>query len=156
MKAETVARWIHVALGINFVWFGALKFLPGLSPAETLATTTIEALTFGLIAAPLSIKLLAIWEVTVGIGFLSGRLVPLFLRLFMVHMVLTFSPLFLFPEMCFSHVPYGLTLVGQYIVKNLVFISAGALVCVIHRERERQRGRAGLPGKGTAPSTLAA
>ena len=35
---------LRIALGIVFLWFGALKFLPGLSPAEELAGRTIEAL----------------------------------------------------------------------------------------------------------------
>ena len=39
-------------------------------------------------------------------------------------MISTFMPLFFFPEVSFSHAPYGFTVVGQYIVKNLVFLAA--------------------------------
>jgi hypothetical protein len=38
---------IRVGLGIVFLWFGALKFVPGLSPAQDLAARTIERLTLG-------------------------------------------------------------------------------------------------------------
>jgi uncharacterized membrane protein YkgB len=114
-----------------------LKFFPGVSPAETLATMTINVLTFGLIAPTVSMKLLALWEVLVGIGFLSGRFIPFFVRIFMIHMVLTFTPLFLFPELCFTHPPFALTIVGQYIIKNLVFIASGIAVCIIHKEKQR-------------------
>lgn len=137
MKVEKVVTLIRVFLGVNFLWFGMLKFFPGVSPAETLATMTINVLTFGLIAPTVSMKLLALWEVLVGLGFLSGRFIPFFVRIFMIHMVLTFTPLFLFPELCFTHPPFALTIVGQYIIKNLVFIASGIAVCVIHKEKQR-------------------
>ena len=40
----------------------------------------------------------------------------------------TFTPLFLFPDECFTHVPYAPTLEGQYIIKNIVLISAGIVI----------------------------
>ena len=40
----------------------------------------------------------------------------------------TFLPLILLPEVCFSNFPFGLTLEGQYIVKNLIIISAALVV----------------------------
>ncbi|HEX5330180.1 doxx family protein [Sulfuricurvum sp.] len=129
MKVEKMVRIIQIAIGINFLWFGMLKMFPGMSPAESLAIMTIEKLTFGLIAPHISIKLLAIWEVLIGTGFIIGMYPKFFVRIFMLHMVLTFSPLFLFPELCFTVVPLGLTIVGQYIIKNLVFIASGALIC---------------------------
>jgi uncharacterized membrane protein YphA (DoxX/SURF4 family) len=137
MKIEKVVNLIRIFLGINFFWFGMLKFFPGVSPAETLATMTINVLTFGLIAPTVSMKLLALWEVLVGIGFLSGRFIPFFVRIFMIHMVLTFTPLFLFPELCFTHPPFALTIVGQYIIKNLVFIASGIAICIVHKERQQ-------------------
>lgn len=137
MKVEKVVTLIRIFLGVNFLWFGMLKFFPGVSPAETLATMTINVLTFGLIAPTVSMKLLALWEVLVGLGFLSGRFIPFFVRIFMIHMVLTFTPLFLFPELCFTHPPFALTIVGQYIIKNLVFIASGILICIVHKERQQ-------------------
>ena len=38
---------LRVGLGVIFLWFGVLKFLPGRSPVEDLAGRTIEILTFG-------------------------------------------------------------------------------------------------------------
>jgi uncharacterized membrane protein YkgB len=40
----------------------------------------------------------------------------------------TFLPLILLPEVCFTSFPFGLTLEGQYIVKNLIIISAALVV----------------------------
>jgi hypothetical protein len=37
-------------------------------------------------------------------------------------------PLILLPEACFTVFPFGLTLEGQYIVKNLVIIGAALVI----------------------------
>src|SRR5579859_2086171 len=64
---------LRISLGIVFLWFGVLKFFPGLSPAEDLAARTITVLTFGLIPPAISIPVLAAWECLIGLGLLSGR-----------------------------------------------------------------------------------
>ncbi|MCA1790237.1 MAG: hypothetical protein LC667_10375, partial [Thioalkalivibrio sp.] len=38
------------------------------------------------------------------------------------------TPLFLFPELCFTVVPIAPTLEGQYIIKNLVLVTAGIVI----------------------------
>ncbi|RXK00417.1 doxx family protein [Arcobacter sp. CECT 8986] len=118
----------RIALGIIFIWYGALKFFPQLSPAEALATQTIDILFMHLIPASLSIKLLAVWEVFVGVGLVFGIYLRVALILFFVHMVCTFTPLFILPDVSFTKAPYAFTLVGQYIVKNVVFILMGLLI----------------------------
>jgi hypothetical protein len=45
--------------------------------------------------------------------------------IFILHMLGTFLPVFLLPELAFKYVPLAPNLVGQYIIKNLVFIAAG-------------------------------
>ncbi|MFM1877907.1 MAG: hypothetical protein RLZZ241_773, partial [Bacteroidota bacterium] len=63
---------IAAGLGLVYFWFGILKFFTGLSPAEVLAGTTIEKLTFGLIAPDWGLPLLAIWECAIGVLLLTG------------------------------------------------------------------------------------
>ena len=116
-------RLLRWAIGINYFWFGALKFFPDLSPAEHLAKDTIRLLTFGWIPDAVSLLLLALWEVGIGLVFLSGYFTRWGAQAAVLHMVFTFMPLFFFPEISFSHAPYGFTIVGQYIVKNLVFLA---------------------------------
>ena len=41
----TLLRW---SIGVIFIWFGALKLVPGLSPADAIATETAMALTLNL------------------------------------------------------------------------------------------------------------
>jgi hypothetical protein len=40
----------------------------------------------------------------------------------------TFLPLVFFPSETWKHIPYAPTLEGQYIIKNLVLLSAGIVV----------------------------
>ena len=121
----TLAR---VSLGIVFLWFGALKFFPGLSPAEGLAARTIVRLSGGVIGPSTALLVLATWEVLIGLGLLTGRLLRITLLLLFVQMVGTLVPLFLFPEETFTAIPYAPTLEGQYIIKNLVLVSAAIVV----------------------------
>ncbi len=121
-------RLLRWAIGINYFWFGLLKFFNGLSPAENLAKDTIRILTFGMIPDEVNLALLAVWEVLIGVIFLSGYFTRLGAKAAVVHMIFTFMPLFFFPEVSFSHAPYGFTIVGQYIVKNLVFLAALAVI----------------------------
>lgn len=120
--------FLRVSLGLVFFWFGFLKFFPGLSPAQTLATETIELLTFGLVPPDVSIYLLAAWETVIGIGLITGWFLRTTLLLLFVQMLGTMTPLVLFPEAAFTRFPYAPTLEGQYIIKNLVLISAGMVI----------------------------
>lgn len=132
-------KLIRLSLGVIFLWYGFLKFFPHLSPAEVLATKTIDILFFGFFSPEVSIKLLALWEVVVGIGFLLGIYTRYVVILFLTHMVCTFTPLLILPELSFTQAPYAFTLVGQYIVKNVVFILAGIL---IYQESKKERQQA--------------
>lgn len=133
---DNTTRLLRWAIGINYFWFGMLKFFSGLSPAETLAKDTIRVITFGLIPDELNLLLLSIWEVGIGVIFLSGYFIRLGASAAIVHMIFTFLPLFFFPDVSFSHAPYGFTIVGQYIVKNLVFLAA---LCIILKEERAKR-----------------
>jgi len=121
-------RLLRFSMGIIFLWFGALKFFPGLSPAAELATRTIERLTFGLVAPGVSIILLAVWESLIGLGFLSGYFMRATLLLLFFQMMGTITPVFFFPQEVFAIFPYAPTLEGQYIIKNIVLISAGLVI----------------------------
>jgi uncharacterized membrane protein YphA (DoxX/SURF4 family) len=120
--------FLRISLGIVFFWFGFLKFFPGLSPADQIATETISKLTFGVILPDISIIILAVWETLIGIGLLSGKFLRVTLLLLFTQMIGTMSPLVLFPIETFTRFPFVPTLEGQYIIKNIVLISAGLVV----------------------------
>jgi uncharacterized membrane protein YphA (DoxX/SURF4 family) len=131
-----VTRWmarhgvtiLRISLGVIFAWFGGLKFLPGASPAEDLATRTIEYLALGRMASQVSLPLLAAWELAIGIGLLTGVFLRTVLGMMLLQMAGTLAPLVIFPNEVFFHVPYAPTLEGQYIIKNAVLISAGIVI----------------------------
>ena len=123
---------ITAGLGLVYFWFGILKFFSGLSPAEALAGSTIERMTFGLIEPEWGLPLLAIWEGAIGLLLLFGICRKCALMAAMVHIILTFTPLFFFPDLCFTDVPFGLTLIGQYIIKNVVFF--GVMLALLKSE----------------------
>jgi len=115
---------LRCSIGIIYIWFGMLKFFHGYSPAEELAINTIHKLTAGLIPAHASIILLAIWETVVGVMMILGFQTRKVLIFLVLHLVFTFTPLLLFPDVSFKIAPYGFTLVGQYIMKNIIIVSA--------------------------------
>jgi uncharacterized membrane protein YkgB len=119
---------VRVALGVVFLWFGVLKFLPGVSPAETLAARTIEMLTLGAVKPAVSLPVLAAWESAIGIGLILNRGMRAVLFLLAVQMLGTFTPLLLFPAETFTVWPLVPTLEGQYIIKNVVLIGAAIVV----------------------------
>jgi len=119
---------LRISVGIVFVWFGVLKFFPGLSSAQDLAIRTIELLTFGLVPEVLIINGLALWEVLIGIGLISGKFMRETLLLLFLQMIGTFTPIFLFPSEVFNQIPYAPNLEGQYIIKNIVIISAAIVL----------------------------
>lgn len=115
---------IRFSIAIIYIWFGALKFFPELSPAEELAKSTMSILTFNFISNPVLYITLAIWETLIGV-FLIFNLYPKWIiSLALIHMVGTFTPLLIISDATFNELPFSLTLVGQYIMKNLVVISA--------------------------------
>jgi uncharacterized membrane protein YphA (DoxX/SURF4 family) len=119
---------LRISLGITFFWFGVLKFFASLSPAQDLALRTIDLLSFGAVPPGVALPTLAAWECVIGLGLISGWATRAVLLLLFAQMAGTITPLFLFPHECFTRVPYAPTLEGQYIIKNLVLISAGLVV----------------------------
>lgn len=118
----------RLALGFIFTWFGVLKLFPGASPAEDLATRTLERLTFGQVPPSTALLVLAVWEMLIGIGLLTGRLLRVTLLLLMLQLAGTLTPLALFPSETFHVFPFAPTLEGQYIIKNLVIIGAALVI----------------------------
>lgn len=119
---------LRFALGIVFFWFGALKLFPGLSPAETLAGRTIETISMGVVPRDVALLILAVWEMAIGVGLFLGRWMRATLALLFVQMLGTITPLVLFPTETFAIFPLAPTLEGQYIIKNVVLVSAAIVL----------------------------
>lgn len=106
-----------------------------MSPAEDLATNTISLMTFGFISDKVILYGLATLETLIGIGLLFNLFIRITLLLLFIQMAGTFLPILFFPKEIFTHFPYALTLEGQYIVKNLIIVSAGIVIGATVRNR---------------------
>ncbi|MFL5310910.1 MAG: hypothetical protein ACJ79H_10700 [Myxococcales bacterium] len=119
---------LRISLGIVLSWFGALKFVPLASPAAGLAAATVGKLTFGLLDPRAALLLLAVWETAVGVALVAGIYLRAAIWLLLLQMAGTLTPLALFPSLTFTSFPFAPTMEGQYILKNLVLISAAIVV----------------------------
>lgn len=113
---------LRVGLAVVFIWYGVLKPL-GMSPAAELVRRTVY-----FVPPDLFIPILGWWEVAIGVGLLYRPLNRTAIFLLFLQMPGTLLPLVLLPEVCFTQVPWGLTLEGQYIIKNAVLIGAALVV----------------------------
>jgi uncharacterized membrane protein YkgB len=118
---------LRISLGVIFIWFGILKPL-GLSPAEPLVIATVKWLP--LFEGSVWVSLIGWWEVAIGIAFLFRRTIRVAIALLALQMVGTLMPLILLPAVTFQtgHAPYGPTMAGQYIIKNVLIISAAVVI----------------------------
>lgn len=123
LMAEYGTTVLRIGLGVVFFWFGALKLFPGLSPAEELVRNTTY-----FVNPDFFIPVLAVWEMAIGLGLMFNIFMRLTLLLLFLQMPGTALPLVLLPDAVWTSFPYGLTLEGQYIVKNLVLIGAGLVL----------------------------
>ena len=129
--ASTMARWgqpaLRYSLAVVFVWFGALKPL-GMSPAEALVADTVSWAPF--FTPKVWVAIIGWWEVAIGLLFLSNYTTRVAIALLGGQMVGTFLPLVVLPEVTFQPegYPFALTMEGQYIVKNLLIISAALVI----------------------------
>jgi len=114
---ERHISFLRVTLGVIYIWFGLLKPF-GISPAASLASDTMPFL-----PQDFFIFSLGVWEVIIGLCFLFKPLTRLALVLFFVHIPGTFLPMFILPHSVYTNFPFGITLEGQYIIKNLALIS---------------------------------
>lgn len=119
---------LRLSVGFLFLWYGILKFFPSVSSAENIATTTIEQLSFGIVNGRFAMILLAVWETMIGLGLMSGKFLRETLLLLFLQMIGTLAPLVLLPDITFTIFPIVPSLEGQYIIKNLVLISAGIAI----------------------------
>ena len=113
---------LRYAMGIIFFWYGALK-VSGDSPVDELV---MQALPW--VKDHIFVSMIGIWEMAIGLFLFFKRFLRYGLILLFLHFPGTFLPLFTKPEACFTSIPFGLTMEGQYIIKNLVLVSAGIVL----------------------------
>ncbi len=123
---QQMDRWsvpvLRVAIGIVFIWFGGLKIF-GISPAGELVAATVY-----IVDPAVFVPILGVWEVVIGLCLLYRPLIRAGIFLLFLQLPGTFLPIILLPDVVFTAIPYGLTVEGQYIIKNLVIIGAALVI----------------------------
>ena len=133
LHALETAAWLNRAMiAVVYIWFGFLKVL-GTSPAEGLVTKLFNLTLEPYMGIQTFLVILGIGECTIGFLWLSPRLTKLAFGLMIVHMFTTFMPVIFLPNETWQSF-FNLTLTGQYIIKNVVLLSAAWFVYVFNEE----------------------
>ena len=120
-------RALRISLGIIFIWFGILKTI-GISPAEGLVLATVNWMP--IFSAEIWLIIIGWWEVLIGVCFLFKPTLRIAIGLLALQMAGTLLPLFILTEVTWQagRFPYAPTMEGQYIIKNLLIISAAIVI----------------------------
>jgi uncharacterized membrane protein YkgB len=145
---ESLARLgpplLRVSLGIVFVWFGMLKVV-GASAVGGLVAATVP------FDASWFVPALGVLEVAIGLAFIAGRFLRLVIPVFALQLGGTLLVLLVLLDVAFEQDnPLMLSLVGEFVVKNLVLLSAGIVVASKVKPLRPARTQP-LPPAGTRP-----
>lgn len=119
---------LRVSVGAVFLGFGALKFFPGVSPAENLVETTTHILTFGLVPGAIALLGVATLESVIGLCLILGRGMRAATYLLGMQLVGILSPIVLLPGRLFSGAGIAPTLEGQYVLKDVIIVGAALVL----------------------------
>ncbi len=120
---------LRVLLGVLFLWFGGLK-VAGVSPVKAMVAGTLPWADPNMI-----VPVLGGVEVLLGLALVTGVALRLALPALAAHLAGTFLTFVMLPGQMMSHAnPLLLTQNGEFVMKNLVLISA-ALVLIAHPRR---------------------
>ncbi|WP_205402749.1 DoxX family protein [Spirosoma taeanense] len=127
LVAHSIAL-LRIGMGLVFLGFGLLKFFPGISPIEDLATRTTTVLSLGILSGHDAMNFVAGLETAIGICFITGRFLRVGVWLMAAQMIGAMSPLLIFPTELFPGPLHAPTLTAQYIIKDIILVAAGMVV----------------------------
>lgn len=125
-KFNTNDFLVRIPLFIIFFWFGFLKIVH-LSPAQELVKDTVYWMPF--FDATVWTVIIGYWEILIAIFFLFRKTTFIAMILLLLQMTGTFLPLVILPDVTFQNSnPLLPTLEGQYIIKNIIIITAALII----------------------------
>ena len=133
-RAVTVLRRVgltllRISLSLVFIWFGALK-IANVTPVGDLVAGTLP-----FVDPVWFVPVLGGVEVALGLGLLLGRAITVVSAVLVGHLCGTFLVLVVQPELAFQGGnPLLLTTIGEFVVKNIVLISAALVLAARLRE----------------------
>lgn len=129
LQALISAAWFNRAMiAVVYIWFGFLKVL-GTSPAEGLVTKLFHITLEPLMGIQTFLLILGIGECAIGMVWLFPRLTKIAFWVMIGHLFTTFLPVLFLTEETWQSF-FALTLTGQYIIKNVVLLSAAWFIYV--------------------------
>ena len=117
---------LRISLGLVILGFGALKFIPGASPAEEIVMRTTDVLTLGLVSGTVAVVATAVLETFIGFTLLTGIGLRVGLVAMAGWLVGIMMPVVLFPADMFPG--FFPTLEAQYVLKDVILAAAAAVV----------------------------
>jgi uncharacterized membrane protein YkgB len=133
LHALETASWMNRAMiAVVYIWFGFLKVL-GASPAEGLVTKLFNITLEPFMGIQTFLMILGIGECAIGFLWLSPRLTKIAFWVMIGHLFTTFLPVLFLPNETWQSF-FSLTLTGQYIIKNVVLLSAAWFIYVFNEE----------------------
>jgi uncharacterized membrane protein YphA (DoxX/SURF4 family) len=131
LNERYAATLLRLALAAVFVWFGALK-LVGSSPVHDLIAATLP-----FIDADISVPALGAVEVAIGLVLAVGVFPRVTLLVLAGHLAGTLLTFVTASDLMFSGTLFELTADGEFVVKNLVLISAALMLIAVYGRRAR-------------------
>ncbi|GAB4246338.1 MAG: DoxX family protein [Ekhidna sp.] len=128
--AKHMNKWgvplIKFSFALIFIWFGILKPF-GWSAAIPIVKSTVAWLPF--FKSITWVHIIGWWEVLIGILFLFRGTIRIAVFLLFLQMSGTFMPMVFLPDVVYQDGNVLLpTMEGQYIIKNIMIISAALVV----------------------------
>jgi putative oxidoreductase len=125
---------LRLSLAVVFVWFGALKIM-GVSPVHDLLAATLP-----FIPADVVVPALGVVEVVLGLAVASGVFRRMTLLVLVGHLVGTFLTFVTATSLMFQDGNLlTLTSDGEFVVKNLVLISAALVLIGVYSRPTARR-----------------
>ncbi|MCA0364936.1 MAG: hypothetical protein LCH67_12905 [Bacteroidetes bacterium] len=134
MNLNVVSWSNRVALFVVYFWFGILKTI-GVSPATGLVGD-LAHVTLPFLNADQFIVFFGYFEVILGLLWLFPKYTKIAFWMMIFHLITTFLPTVFLPDVAWNQI-FTPSLVGQYIIKNLVILASGiTLYFVVYGEKE--------------------
>jgi uncharacterized membrane protein YkgB len=143
---DAVDRWLdrysvavlRVCMGIVIFGFGVLKYFPGVSPAQGIVLAVNRILTFGLLPDQVTLPLFATVEAVIGLSLITGWGLRVIIYPLAVWVLAILSPIVLLTQQLFSGSHHAPTLMGQYVVKDIILLAGVLVVAADVRRRNRK------------------
>ncbi len=128
---------LRITLALTFLWFGALKITND-TPVGDFVASTVDWIPG--VSGSWFVPFLGAVEVLLGTALLFGRGLRVVLPLLFAHLTGTFLALVTQPDVTFQGGnPVMLTTEGEFVIKNLILLSAVLVLYGLQRARTANR-----------------